>query len=237
MPSKKTVIKESVASEFTAGKALFYTLLIGGTIVGVGYLSKKMGQQNASNDLIDDVNVQLATRIRNALTPNWLKGGTDEAALFAVAPLISDFNKVSAAYAKLYGRNLTQDLDAELDPSELQQFLQAAQQGKRDAQYRALGRIPTPTGYLMGINSMTFGGISYKPGDIVKFRGIAGPYYNSVDRYPLSYAGLNYKGSGNAQLLQIYRYSDDLDSSKNTYLFKVKQGNTTIWQRIGAFTK
>ena len=57
--AKKTVIKESEQSEFTVGKAVFYTATLVAGVLGLRYAIKASNQQSASDSLIDDINVQL----------------------------------------------------------------------------------------------------------------------------------------------------------------------------------
>lgn len=233
--TKKTVIKESQAAEFTMGKAVFYLGAAAGAAFGIWWLANRAGSQSSSDNLFADPNIQLATRIHNALNPGMFTN-TDEASLFKIAGMIKDFSAVSQAYAKLYsGANLTQDLDANLDAVELQTFMQAVTSGKRASQLRAEGKIPTDTGYLYNVTQLTVNGKVVRVGSAVNAKGIAGPYYKDVNNYPLNYSGLNYKATGKYTVLAIYGYTDDLDKTKNTFLFKVQQGSTIFWQRFSAF--
>lgn len=235
MASTKTVIKESQPSTFTTGKALFF--LGGGVLLvgGVWYLIGRANAQNVSNDLINDPNKQLATRLRNALKSGWFNSTSVEE-VYKIAPLIADFPKVSQAYADLYNDNLAKDLETQLEPAELTRFMSLATSGKRDAQLKAEGKIPTPTGFLINVTKLNANGKAYYPGLTVKGLGQPAPSYIDPSRYPSAYKELAFKATGNWVIKKIYGFFDDLDKSKNTYLYQVQQGNTLIWQRYGCFS-
>lgn len=75
----------------------------------------------------------LARQFKNAINPSgisWMSwsDGTDEDALFDLAKKINAniFNKVSQVYRNLYNSNLMNDLQEELNSSDLSKFLQLA---------------------------------------------------------------------------------------------------------------
>lgn len=75
--------------------------------------------------------VQYAKRLRTAMSPSgiwWLPDGTNEKGVMNVAYDISNddnvrFRDVQNAYKKLYGKNLSEHLESELDTNEYTKFL------------------------------------------------------------------------------------------------------------------
>lgn len=115
-PKQTTVVNRNNG----IGKAI---TILGFTLGGVfGYrwwLNKKNATDEAGK-LQDDVFTQQASAIKNAIDG----AGTDEDTLFSIAPLITDWRKVLEAYSRLTtGRNLENDLSAELDAAEYKKFM------------------------------------------------------------------------------------------------------------------
>lgn len=113
-------------------KAGNYLLIVGGGLL-VLYFGNKLIQKvkfnEVSKKLGDDINVQQAVALRNAINPSgieWMRqyDGTNEDAIFQIAAQITDFEKVSKAYYQLFfQRSLTNDLQSELSAEDFQKFL------------------------------------------------------------------------------------------------------------------
>jgi len=99
-------------------------------IVFGGY---KIGKNIIKNrtDKINSPEVQYAKRLRTAMSPSgvwWLPDGTNEKGVMSVAYDISNdetvrFKDVQSAYKRLYGKNLSEHLEGELDTDEYTMFL------------------------------------------------------------------------------------------------------------------
>ena len=92
-------------------------------------LFRKSAQAEALNNAPTDNSSQLAIQLRQAMNASgvgWLMGGdgTDEEALFAIAPQLRGgvFQTVAQRYQLLYNSNLTTDLQNELTAADLTKF-------------------------------------------------------------------------------------------------------------------
>lgn len=105
-------------------------LIIGITAAGavvVGKYIRKLKEQKIMNQYGNDMNVQHAVSLNNAMNPsgnNWMRNfdGTDEAGMYQIAEKITNWPAVVQAYQTLYNRNLIDDINSELDSSELDNF-------------------------------------------------------------------------------------------------------------------
>jgi hypothetical protein len=95
---------------------------------------KKQQEKQTSDQLGTDPNVNAAVALQNAFTPwgSFFGGGTDEAAIMAIAPTITDWAACQTAYKNLYGGNLTERLQDELSAEDLQKFLTLLTKAKTD---------------------------------------------------------------------------------------------------------
>jgi hypothetical protein len=104
---------------------------VGATVVIFG--GYKIGKNIIKNqtDKNNSPEVQYAKRLRTAMSPSgiwWLPDGTNEKGVFKVAyDIAADetvrFKDVQNAYKKLYGKNLSEHLEGELNTQEYTKFL------------------------------------------------------------------------------------------------------------------
>ena len=98
-------------------------------VVGGVKIVKKIIKNQTDKD--NSPEVQYAKRLRTAMSPSgvwWLPDGTNEKGIIEVAYNIADnpevqFRNVQTTYKKLYGKNLSEHLEQELDTDEYTEFL------------------------------------------------------------------------------------------------------------------
>ena len=114
--------------------------ILAAVAAGAAYVWKSSQASNNQNDqaaqLQNDVFTQQAAIIHNAVAGL----GTDTKALYDVAPKITDWAKVSAAYTALTkGANIEDDLSGDLDAEEYKYFMSLIQvKGRSQVQGKGL---------------------------------------------------------------------------------------------------